>query len=98
MRDQGVVVGLGTDGPSSGNTLDLFTQMKLYRSCIKMSSRIGQLFRQIGCAALYQRSGKVLKSYDRIGSLEVGKRADTWFWGGCALYGAGIRSLFVDCL
>ncbi len=28
MVASGLAVGLGTDGPSSGNTLDLFTQMK----------------------------------------------------------------------
>ncbi len=30
MLSAGCMVGLGTDGPSSGNTLDMFTQMKLY--------------------------------------------------------------------
>ena len=29
MLKEGVSVGLGTDGPASGNTLDLFTQMRL---------------------------------------------------------------------
>ena len=29
LLDHGVTVGLGTDGPSSGNTLDLFTQMRM---------------------------------------------------------------------
>ena len=29
LRSLGVNVGLGTDGPASGNTLDLFTQMRM---------------------------------------------------------------------
>ena len=29
LLKEGVSVGLGTDGPASGNTLDLFTQMRL---------------------------------------------------------------------
>ena len=28
MLEHGMTVGLGTDGPASGNTLDLFTQMR----------------------------------------------------------------------
>jgi cytosine/adenosine deaminase-related metal-dependent hydrolase len=77
MRDQGVVVGLGTDGPSSGNTLDLFTQMKLYAILHKneLKDRTAIPARSV-VPLCTSEAAKMLKSYDRIGSLEVGKRAD----------------------
>ena len=35
LRSLGVNVGLGTDGPASGNTLDLFTQMRMCENSTK---------------------------------------------------------------
>ena len=44
MLDQGIIVGLGTDGPSSGNTLDLFTQMRMVANFHKTAHQDRSLF------------------------------------------------------
>ncbi|WP_320127510.1 amidohydrolase [uncultured Sphaerochaeta sp.] len=77
MRQEGVLVGLGTDGPASGNTLEVFTQMKLYailhknvlkdRTAIPASSVVPL------CTS---EAAKVLHAEKNIGSLVVGKKAD----------------------
>jgi cytosine/adenosine deaminase-related metal-dependent hydrolase len=77
MLKQGIGVGLGTDGPSSGNTLDLFTQMKLYAILHKNELKDRTAIAAKSVVPLCtSEAAKVLKAYDRIGSLEVGKRAD----------------------
>lgn len=77
MIEQGIAVGLGTDGPSSGNTLDLFTQMKMAVCAQKTHYRDRSLFKAHEILKLATIDGaKVLKMDDRIGSLEIGKQAD----------------------
>ncbi len=44
MLDQGIIVGLGTDGPSSGNTLDLFTKCAWLRIFIRQHTKIAPCF------------------------------------------------------
>ena len=77
LLSAGVAVGLGTDGPASNNNLDMFTEMdtaaKLHKFAAGDPTRLPAetVFRMatIGGA-------RVLGLQDRIGSLEVGKRAD----------------------
>ncbi|EOT29146.1 hypothetical protein OMQ_01098 [Enterococcus saccharolyticus subsp. saccharolyticus ATCC 43076] len=65
-------VGLGTDGPSSGNTLDLFTQMRMFANFHKTYEHDRGLFPAKEIVALATKRGaKVLG-----GTIEIGKKAD----------------------
>ena len=77
MRDAGIRVGLGTDGPSSGNTLDLFTQMRLVANFHKtyLQDRSAFPAREIVKMATID-GARAIGLADKIGSLEVGKKAD----------------------
>lgn len=73
----GIDVGLGTDGPSSGNTLDLFTQFRLFASFQKTKYHDRGLFPAKEIVELGTMGGaRVLGAEQELGSLEVGKRAD----------------------
>ncbi|GKV68630.1 amidohydrolase [Sporosarcina sp. NCCP-2716] len=73
----GVTVGLGTDGPSSGNTLDLFTQMRLFANFHKTHLRNRSAFPAHEIVKLATIEGaKVLGMDAQIGSIETGKQAD----------------------
>lgn len=77
MRNAQIVVGLGTDGPSSGNTLDLFTQFRLFASFQKTKYRDRSLFPAWEIIALGTIGGAaVLGAEENIGSVEKGKKAD----------------------
>ncbi|AEV28703.1 cytosine deaminase-like metal-dependent hydrolase [Sphaerochaeta pleomorpha str. Grapes] len=77
MREEGILVGLGTDGPASGNTLDLFTQMKLYAILHKNGLHDRTAIPAKSVVPLCtSEAAKVLKADHTIGSLEVGKKAD----------------------
>ena len=73
----GVAVGLGTDGPASNNNLDMFEEMDT-------AAKVHKLFREdptvMPARTVFEmatRGGaKALGLGDRIGSIEVGKRAD----------------------
>lgn len=77
MMKQGIVVGLGTDGCASNNNLDMFQEMdtaaKLEKSALLdptvMSAET--VIRMATCDG-----AKVIGMDDRIGTLEVGKKAD----------------------
>lgn len=77
MLEKGVPVALGTDGPSSGNTLDMFTQMKLYALLHKNHTGRRDLFpaREIVPLCTWD-AAKALRMDNMIGTLEVGKQAD----------------------
>jgi 5-methylthioadenosine/S-adenosylhomocysteine deaminase len=76
-REAGVLVGLGTDGCSSSNDLDMFPVMR-------MASNLSRLVRQDPKAssateivkAATINGARALGMGDRIGTIEVGKEAD----------------------
>lgn len=73
----GIPVGLGTDGASSGNTLDLFTQMRLFASFHKTENRDRSLFPAKEIVKLATTGGaRTLHMENALGSLEPGKKAD----------------------
>jgi 5-methylthioadenosine/S-adenosylhomocysteine deaminase len=77
MRTAGIPVGIATDGPMSGNTLDLFSQF----APVSMFAKIRAGSRKPLPAADILRmatieGARVLGLQDRTGSLEVGKQAD----------------------
>ncbi|WP_086348965.1 amidohydrolase [Candidatus Enterococcus clewellii] len=76
MLEAGLTVGLGTDGPSSGNTLDLFAQMKLFANFHKTYEKDRALFPAKEIVRLATRGGAEVLGFENIGSIEVGKQAD----------------------
>ena len=76
-RERGIRVGLGTDGCSSSNDLDMFAAMRL-------AANLARLVREDPAAisaedvvrAATIHGAQALGMADRIGSLEVGKEAD----------------------
>lgn len=77
LLSAGVTVGLGTDGPSSGNTLDLFSQMRLFANFHKTFLQDRSAFPAEEIVKLATIGGaKVLGMEDQIGSIEAGKQAD----------------------
>ncbi len=61
-------MGLGTDGPASGNTLDLFTQMKLFANFHKNETRNRSAFpaRQVVEMATAGGEGPSYGTEDRL--------------------------------
>lgn len=77
MLKQGVDVGVGTDGPSSGNTLDLFAQFRMIASFHKTRCHDRSAFPAPEIVELGTMGGaRVLGAEREIGSIEPGKRAD----------------------
>ncbi|SEK21719.1 amidohydrolase family protein [Pacificibacter marinus] len=77
LRARGVQVGIATDGPMSGNTLDLFSQLA---PATMFQNIAGQSRGSLPCTEIIRMAtiegAATLGMADRIGSLEVGKQAD----------------------
>jgi len=77
MRAAGIKVGIATDGPMSGNTLDLFSQFGLVAMFQKL---LGHSRKPMPAAQVIRMAtlegAQVLGLDGRIGSLEPGKQAD----------------------
>lgn len=77
MKAAGLDIGLGTDGPMSGNTLDIITQMAQVGKIHKLFNNDRSLLPSIELVEMATIGGaKVLGLEDSIGSIEVGKKAD----------------------
>lgn len=77
MKKQGICVGLGTDGPSSGNTLDILTQMKMFANFHKKESGDRSAFPAEIIVSLATIEGAKALGLEQVtGSLEAGKQAD----------------------
>lgn len=77
MTELGIFVGLGTDGPSSGNTLDIFTQMKLCADFHKNETRDRSAFpAELIVEMATAKGAQALGLFRKTGSLEPGKQAD----------------------
>ena len=77
MAALGIPFGLGTDGPSSGNTLSMFDQLRLFAVCHKTANHDRALFPAKQIVAAATRGGAAaLHAQDRIGMLKPGMRAD----------------------
>ncbi|UJF15834.1 amidohydrolase [Jeotgalibaca sp. MA1X17-3] len=77
MLEAGLRLGLGTDGPSSGNTLDLFTQMRMFANFHKTTLKDRSAFPARDIVRLATIGGAEAIGLDhQIGSLEKGKKAD----------------------
>jgi len=77
MNQRGIAVGLGTDGPASGNTLDILTQMKLCADFHKNETKDRSAFPAKDIVEMATIKGAKALGLDNItGSLEPGKQAD----------------------
>ncbi len=77
LLNSGIRVGLGTDGATSGNTLDIITQFKLFANFHKLKNKDRSIFPAQEIVALGTiRGAEVLNLNKVTGSLEVGKQAD----------------------
>lgn len=77
MREKGICVGLGTDGPASGNTLDLFTQMRFCANFHKNENRDRSALPAKEIVAMATIGGaRALGLQEVTGSIEAGKEAD----------------------
>lgn len=77
MLELKIPVGLGTDGPASGNTLDIFTQMKLCADFHKNETRDRSAFPAETIVAMATVWGaKAMGLSSVTGSLSSGKQAD----------------------
>lgn len=77
MIERNIPVGLGTDGPASGNTLDILTQMKLFADFHKNETKDRSAFPAETIVSLATIEGaKAMGLHLVTGSLEPGKQAD----------------------
>lgn len=77
LVDLGINVGLGTDGPASNNSLDMFETLKiaaLLQKHLYLNPKVFSPFEVLKMATL--NGAKALKLEKSIGSLETGKKAD----------------------
>lgn len=74
---QGINIGLGTDGAASNNRLDLFTEVRLSALLAKGQSGDATAISAHEALRMATINGaKALNMLDKIGSIEIGKRAD----------------------
>ena len=77
MHKHGISVGFGTDGPASGNTLDLFIQMRMCENFQKttLHDRSALPAKEVVSMATIE-GARALGLGDVTGSIEPGKEAD----------------------
>ena len=77
MHDQGLRVGLGTDGPMSGNTLDIIGQMGYVAKLHKLVNKDRSAMPPIKVVEMATLGGaRAIHRENELGSLEKGKLAD----------------------
>lgn len=77
MFKAGVRIGLGTDGPMSGNTLDVIGQLGYVAKVNKLANHDRNVMPAVDVVEMATMGGaRALHMEDKIGSLEVGKLAD----------------------
>jgi 5-methylthioadenosine/S-adenosylhomocysteine deaminase len=77
MFNEGVRVGLGTDGPMSGNTLDIIGQLGYVAKVHKLVNQDRNIMPAVSVVEMATMGGaRALHMEGRIGSLEAGKLAD----------------------
>jgi cytosine/adenosine deaminase-related metal-dependent hydrolase len=77
LRAAGVRVGLGTDGPMSGNTLDLIGQLGYVAKLHKLDNQDRTVMPAMDVVEMATLGGaRTLRRETQLGSLEPGKLAD----------------------
>ena len=77
MYDEGLRIGLGTDGPMSGNTLDIIGQMGYVAKLHKLENKDRSAMPPYKVVDMATMGGaRAIHMEDKLGSLEKGKLAD----------------------
>ncbi|HRE79579.1 MAG TPA: amidohydrolase [Opitutaceae bacterium] len=77
MYNQGLRIGLATDGPMSGNTLDIIGQLGYVAKIHKLDNKDRNVMPALHVVDMATRGGaRALHLEDKVGSLEPGKLAD----------------------
>jgi len=76
LHDAGITVGLGTDGCSSSNDLDMWQAMRMAAHVQAITSSPARVSAAKTFAAATREAAKALMIDHLVGSIEVGKRAD----------------------
>lgn len=76
LRDAGVAVGIGTDGPASNDDLDLWEDMRLAAMFTRLSTMDAAALVAADVLLMATRSGAAVLGRDDIGALETGRWAD----------------------
>ena len=76
MLDRGIRVGIGTDGPASNDSLDLFADLRLAAQLARLAGRSAEAL--TAAEAFWLATGAAADALDRpdLGQLAVGRRAD----------------------
>ncbi|MEJ3719960.1 amidohydrolase [Paenibacillus polymyxa] len=75
--DNGVNVGIGTDGPGSASSLDLFKEMKFAAGLQKVEYFDPTVLNAETTLTMATTGGaRLLNIYNEVGTLEIGKKAD----------------------
>lgn len=77
MYSKNMKVGLGSDGPMSGNTIDIVTQLPLVGKIHKMENKDRSIFPASEILEMATIGGaRVIGRENELGSIEIGKKAD----------------------
>jgi len=76
MLDKGLTIGLGTDGPASNDTLDLWEEVKIAALLARVNSLDATLITPSEALGMATRKSANAIGLDRVGSLEIGWEAD----------------------
>ncbi len=77
MLKKGICVGFGTDGPMSGNTMDIIGLLDQYTKIQKLNAGDNSICPAKEAMYIATRGGaSAIKMSDKIGSIQIGKKAD----------------------
>lgn len=76
MVEKGVKVGLGTDGPSSNNNLDMWEEIRLSATLHKGYTKDPTAIPAVLALKMATRNGMEILGWTDSGTIEVGKKAD----------------------
>ena len=76
MLEKGITIGLGTDGPASNDTLDLWEEVKIAVLLARVNNLDATLITPTEALGMATRKSANAIGLNRVGSLEVGWEAD----------------------
>jgi len=76
MLERGLTIGLGTDGPASNDTLDLWEEVKIAALLARVNNLDATLITPSEALGMATRKSANAIGLDRVGSLEIGWEAD----------------------
>jgi 5-methylthioadenosine/S-adenosylhomocysteine deaminase len=76
LRDAGVAVGLGTDGPASNDDIDLWEELQLSAMFARLATGDSTVLTAADAFLLATRGGAAALGRDDVGALEPGRWAD----------------------